>query len=356
LVPRLSQQWFLRVGPLAETARCALADPALRFNDERWRKRCQEWFEAAIADQQRNHQGRWWEGACLALVQGHDSNPDWIISRQNPWGQRIPYWLCRSCTRPTISTGAPRHCQHCGGAELEAGTDVFDVWFGSALFAAEVSPKLTGPLADVSALGHDMLEFWIPAATMLTLHLYGRLPFGQVVVHGLVGDAMGRKMSKSLGNSVSLQQTLAAVGVETVRAAVLILVERSDFDQVLTLTDAVLAESAASAAKIASVLNSVIPGELDHDRLASAESDIAEALSGGDISTAYRMLRQFVEDLSTNPRLGPGQVERLLGLVECFHPLIASAVAERLKPANSGNLATLTPPPHRSPVKSRRTT
>jgi len=95
VIPRLCSQWYLRAEALYDETLAGLNDPELRFNLEKWRARCEDWVHATIGEASKAP--RWWEGACLALVQGHDSNRDWILSRQNWWGQQIPAWECARC-------------------------------------------------------------------------------------------------------------------------------------------------------------------------------------------------------------------------------------------------------------------
>ena len=160
------------------------------------------------------------EGACLAFIRGFASNQDWLISRQNWWGIPVPAWHCARCDQTTVSDRGQPTCGGCGQA-MSASEDVLDVLFHSALWAACVTTD-TGRAyhADLAVIGHDILEFWIPTANLLSRPLFDSVSIRDVFVHGVICDRDGRKMSKSAGNAVSLEDLLTRHGTEVTRGIV----------------------------------------------------------------------------------------------------------------------------------------
>jgi valyl-tRNA synthetase len=201
--PRLSEQWFVRMEPLAEPALEASRSGTVRFHPERWKKVYEDWLE---------------------------NIRDWCISRQLWWGHRIPVWYCRTegCGEVICAREDPTACPACGGAELEQDPDVLDTWFSSWLWPFSVFdwPDETEDL-EAFYPGHtlvtapDILFFWVARMIMAGYEFMGREPFGDVFLHGTVRDARGRRMSKSLGNGIDPVEVVDRFGADALRYTIL---------------------------------------------------------------------------------------------------------------------------------------
>ncbi len=201
--PRLSEQWFVRMAPLAEPALAASRDGTVAFYPERWKKTYEEWLE---------------------------NIRDWCISRQLWWGHRIPVWYCRAegCGDVICARVDPEECLACGGRELERDPDVLDTWFSSWLWPFSVF-GWPGKTDDLKAFypGHtlvtapEILFFWVARMVMAGYEFMGEAPFDSVFLHGTVRDAQGRKMSKSLGNGIDPMEVVDQYGADALRYTVL---------------------------------------------------------------------------------------------------------------------------------------
>jgi valyl-tRNA synthetase len=199
--PRLSTQWFVRVGPLAEPAVAAVRDGRVRIHPERWTLTYYRWMETI---------------------------QDWCISRQVFWGHSIPVYHCTPCGHDTVTVEVPERCEQCGAPEIVADPDVLDTWFTSWLwpFAALGWPEATSDLAhyyptSVLVTGRDIMFFWVARMMMAGEHFTGRAPFSDVYFTGMLRDDTGRKLSKSLGNSPDPMEVMEERGVDAMRFALL---------------------------------------------------------------------------------------------------------------------------------------
>ena len=189
--PRLSPQWFVKMKPLARPAIAAVKDGRIRFVPERWSKVYLEWME---------------------------NIRDWCISRQIWWGHRIPVFYCDGpdCGHEWAAKGQPTQCPQCGSAEFHQDEDVLDTWFSSWLWPFSVfgwpqnneDLKFYYPTNDL-VTAPEIIFFWVARMIMAGLEFMDEVPFTRVVLHGTVRDNQGRKMSKSLGNSID---PLAIIG------------------------------------------------------------------------------------------------------------------------------------------------
>ncbi|MCL1848740.1 MAG: valine--tRNA ligase [Clostridiales bacterium] len=196
--PMISKQWFVKMKPLAEPTIQAVKDGRIRFVPERFSRVFLSWMENVR---------------------------DWCISRQLWWGHRIPVWYCRSCGEIICSKSvAPVECPKCASKQLEQDPDVLDTWFSSGLwpFSTMGWPEKTDDLAyyyptSVLVTGRDIIFFWVARMAFLGLEFMGDIPFHDVLIHGLVLDAQGRKMSKSLGNGIDPIEVIESYGADTLR-------------------------------------------------------------------------------------------------------------------------------------------
>lgn len=195
--PRVSKQWFVKMEPLAKPAVEVVKEKKIRFIPERMEKTYFNWM---------------------------DNIKDWCISRQLWWGHRIPAWYCPSCGETVVAKETPGCCPHCGCADLKQDEDTLDTWFSSALwpFSTLGWPEQTEDLAyfyptNTLVTGYDIIFFWVARMIFSGLEHMGQAPFDTVFFHGLVRDAQGRKMSKSLGNGIDPLEVIAQYGADALR-------------------------------------------------------------------------------------------------------------------------------------------
>ena len=195
--PMVSKQWFVKMEPLAKPAIDAVKRKSIRFVPDRFSKIYFNWM---------------------------NNIKDWCISRQLWWGHRIPAYYCEDCGEMMISKEDVKVCTKCGSKHIRQDEDVLDTWFSSALwpFSTLGYPDMTEDLkyfypTDVLVTGYDIIFFWVARMIFSGLEHMKRIPFKDVLIHGLVRDAQGRKMSKSLGNGIDPTVIIEKYGADTLR-------------------------------------------------------------------------------------------------------------------------------------------
>ena len=195
--PIVSKQWFVKMEPLAKPAIEVVKNKKVKFTPDRFSKIYFNWMENVR---------------------------DWCISRQLWWGHRIPAYYCQDCGEMTISKEDVHTCPKCGGSRIKQDEDVLDTWFSSALwpFSTLGFPEITEDLkyfypTDVLVTGYDIIFFWVARMVFSGLEHMKRIPFKNILIHGLVRDSQGRKMSKSLGNGIDPTEIIAKYGADTLR-------------------------------------------------------------------------------------------------------------------------------------------
>ncbi len=195
--PLVSRQWFLKMKELADAGKSAVKEGLVKVTPEKWVKVYYDWL---------------------------DNIRDWCVSRQLWWGHRIPAYYCTECGEVVVKKAAPQKCPNCGSEKLVQDEDVLDTWFSSALwpFATLGWPESTEDLTyyyptTLLITGYDILFFWVARMIMSGMYFTGKQPFDTVMLHGLVRDEKGRKMSKSLKNIVDPLQLIDEYGADALR-------------------------------------------------------------------------------------------------------------------------------------------
>lgn len=195
--PAVSKQWFVKMKPLATPAIDAVKNGQTKFVPQRFEKVYFHWLE---------------------------NIRDWCISRQLWWGHRIPAWYCDDCGEITVSREDAHQCAHCGSKNIHQDPDTLDTWFSSALwpFSTLGWPDETTDLkhyypTNTLVTGYDIIPFWVMRMMFSGIEHTGEVPFDTVLIHGLVRDSQGRKMSKSLGNGVDPLEVIDNYGADALR-------------------------------------------------------------------------------------------------------------------------------------------
>lgn len=195
--PIISKQWYVKMEPLAKPAIEAVKTKKTKFIPERFEKTYFNWME---------------------------NIQDWCISRQLWWGHRVPVWYCQDCGEIIVAEETPTKCTKCGSENLKQDTDVLDTWFSSALwpFSTLGWPDKTEDLeyfypTSTLVTAYDIIFFWVARMIFSGLHNMKEVPFDTVLIHGIIRDSQGRKMSKSLGNGVDPLEVIDEYGADALR-------------------------------------------------------------------------------------------------------------------------------------------
>ena len=200
--PRVSEQWFVKMKDLAKPAIDAIKNEDVKFVPKRYEKTYFNWME---------------------------NIEDWCISRQLWWGHRIPAYYCRECNHINISKERPEKCEKCGSINLEQDKDTLDTWFSSALWPfstlgwpnKEAEDLKTFYPTNVLVTAYDIIFFWVARMMFSGLYAMNKKPFSDILIHGIVRDSQGRKMSKTLGNGVDPIEVIDKYGADSLRFSVL---------------------------------------------------------------------------------------------------------------------------------------
>ena len=201
--PLISAQWFVKMKPLAEEAIRVVKDGTIKFVPERFSKTYTNWMENCH---------------------------DWCISRQLWWGHQIPAWTCDDCGHINVKREDPTVCEQCGSTHLTREEDVLDTWFSSALWPFSTLGWPNENAEDYNyfyptntlVTGYDIIGFWVSRMIFSGLAYTGKAPFDTVLIHGIVRDSQGRKMSKSLGNGIDPLEVIEQYGADALRMMLII--------------------------------------------------------------------------------------------------------------------------------------
>lgn len=284
--PMLSEQWFVRVEPLARVAIEAVRSGATRFVPQRYERNYFDWME---------------------------NLRDWCISRQLWWGHRIPVWTCEAGHQAAYRED-PSSCAECGSADLTQDPDVLDTWFSSALwpFSTLGWPEETPDLAtwyptSVLVTAYDIITFWVSRMMMMGCHFMGAPPFPVVHIHGIVRDIKGKKMSKSFGNALDPIELIDRYGADATRMT---LVRSATLERDVPLDEKWIEGDRNFCNKLWNIsrfvlMNDARPGELPPPsgrtladrwilaRLDAVTTDVDAAMESYDFARAAHIARQF---------------------------------------------------------------
>lgn len=334
VLPMAKNQWYMRMHKMEPKARELLENGRLKFSGDSWRK-----GHANVLDNIRtsilSEKQKWWEGACVGVAQGYSSNKDWVISRQNWWGQPLPILHCKECghTMP-MSDDEQHRCDVCNSANLVPDQDVLDVWFSCAIWPISVNPFGTkGVFADAAVMGQDIFYFWVASANMISMELYDQPAFKDMLVHGLLCDSNGKKMSKSLGNVISMQNILDEYGAETLRAFVYGIMNGNADSQWLRAGKEDIQAAHRTADEVLSLLSSKADclledvashADLGH-RIEAFRDQVAAHMAELHAGEAYSAVLDFLHTESYAAAcFSRGQFLGLLKVVHPFHPFITN--------------------------------
>ena len=200
--PKISTQWFVNMKDLAKRAADSVRNGEMRFVPKRYEKQYFNWL---------------------------DNIQDWCISRQLWWGHRIPAYYCDECGEINVAKEMPKQCKKCGSTHLTQDEDTLDTWFSSALwpFSTLGWPNIESEdykrfyPTNVLVTGFDIITFWVSRMMTQGLEFTNQVPFKDVVIHGLIRDSQGRKMSKTLGNGIDPIEVIDKYGADSLRFSVL---------------------------------------------------------------------------------------------------------------------------------------
>ena len=200
--PKISEQWFVSMRDLAKKAADSVRNNEAKFIPQKYEKQYFNWL---------------------------DNIQDWCISRQLWWGHQIPAYYCEECGHINVAKKAPEKCEKCGSTKLHQDEDTLDTWFSSALWPfstlgwpdTETEDYKTFYPSNVLVTGFDIITFWVSRMMSQGIEFTGKAPFKDILIHGMVRDSQGRKMSKTLGNGIDPIEIIDKYGADSLRFAVI---------------------------------------------------------------------------------------------------------------------------------------
>ena len=200
--PKISEQWFVSMKELAKKAADSVRNNEAKFIPQKYEKQYFNWL---------------------------DNIQDWCISRQLWWGHQIPAYYCEECGHINVAKKAPEKCEKCGSTKLHQDEDTLDTWFSSALWPfstlgwpnTETEDYKTFYPSNVLVTGFDIITFWVSRMMSQGIEFTGKAPFKDILIHGMVRDSQGRKMSKTLGNGIDPIEIIDKYGADSLRFAVI---------------------------------------------------------------------------------------------------------------------------------------
>ena len=200
--PKISEQWFVSMKDLAKKAADSVRNNEAKFIPQKYEKQYFNWL---------------------------DNIQDWCISRQLWWGHQIPAYYCEECGHINVAKKAPEKCEKCGSTKLHQDEDTLDTWFSSALWPfstlgwpnTETEDYKTFYPTNVLVTGFDIITFWVSRMMSQGIEFTGKAPFKDILIHGMVRDSQGRKMSKTLGNGIDPIEIIDKYGADSLRFAVI---------------------------------------------------------------------------------------------------------------------------------------
>ena len=200
--PKISEQWFVSMKELAKKAADSVRNNEAKFIPQKYEKQYFNWL---------------------------DNIQDWCISRQLWWGHQIPAYYCEECGHINVAKKAPKKCEKCGSTKLHQDEDTLDTWFSSALWPfstlgwpnTETEDYKTFYPTNVLVTGFDIITFWVSRMMSQGIEFTGKAPFKDILIHGMVRDSQGRKMSKTLGNGIDPIEIIDKYGADSLRFAVI---------------------------------------------------------------------------------------------------------------------------------------
>ena len=302
--PMIKPQWFVKMDEMAKAAIKALDDGDLKFVPSRFDKTYLHWLE---------------------------NIRDWCISRQLWWGHRIPAYYCDECGEVVVAREMPEKCPKCGCTHLHQDEDTLDTWFSSALwpFSTLGWPEKTPELeyfypTDVLVTGYDIIFFWVIRMVFSALEQTDQVPFHHVLIHGLVRDSQGRKMSKSLGNGIDPLEVIDKYGADALRLtlmkAAVDAATKALEKKVKDLQDLVDGKVTATdlEAKIKELEGKLAAGDKTvADALAAAKTELTELINGKASQATVDAINRDIEALK-------GMKTTLQALIDAENKFIAN--------------------------------